>query len=150
MSYLHIAALAALLAAGWALDHMHGSNARQADQITSLRQANAQRDELIATQAKALEDRQAMSQAFAQVSTATHHLQQQLDRQGDQLAAGLEDLKRNDPASRDYLLGAVPAAVGMRHARPETTDPAAYREAAANVPRADPVPAARSPSHSDE
>lgn len=150
MSYVYVAAAVVMLVLSAAVTHLRGANALQAEQIANLNQAAAQRDELITTQAQALEDRQAMTEAFAQVSAATHHLQQQLDRQVDQLAAGLEDLKRNDPVSRDYLLGAVPAAIGMRHARPETTDPAAYREAAANVPRTDPVPPARSPSHSGE
>lgn len=149
VSPLSVAALAVALLAGWAgysWEEMRGSNARQADRIAVLELSAKGHAELIDAQAKALADRQAMTKALDQVTATTARLGQQLDRQGEQLAAGLEELKRDDPEAREYLRGAVPAAVGMRHARPETTDPAAYREGAPGVRLADPVPTARPPS----
>ncbi len=140
---LLLAALVALLLAGWAIDRTTSANARQADRIVTLERDATRAAELVELQAAALADSQAVQGELMRIGTATRQLQQSLNIQTARLGAGLEELKRNDQATRDYLLGAVPAAVGMRHARPETTDPLEYRRAAAGV-RADAVPPAGS------
>jgi hypothetical protein len=140
---LLVAALVALLLAGWAIDRTVSENARQADRIATLEDDASRDGELITLQASALTNSQALQGELNRIGTATRQLEQTLTIQTARLDAGLDELKRNDQATRDYLLAAVPAAVGMRHARPETTDPIAYRQAAAGV-RADPVPAAGS------
>jgi hypothetical protein len=142
---LHVAALVALIGALWAVDHTQGENTRQADRITSLESTATHDAAVIEQQAKALANQQGLAEALGKIGAETAQLRRRLDQQADALTAGLEELKRSDPDARDYLLGPVPAAVGMRHARPETTDVGAYRDAAGRVPRASVVPVAGPP-----
>jgi hypothetical protein len=72
--------------------------------------------------------------------------QQLIDLQAGVLAeqqrqiGAVEELKRHDRETADYLRAAVPAALGRLYQRPETTDPAAYR--GPDPLPADPVPPA--------
>jgi uncharacterized coiled-coil protein SlyX len=139
---LHVVALVVLIGALWAIDHTQGENAWQADRIASLESTATHDAAVIEQQAEALANQQALATQVGQIGAATARLQRRLDQQADAMTAGLEELKRTDPDARDYLLSPVPAAVGMRHARPETTDVGAYRDAAGRVPRAGVMPAA--------
>lgn len=144
MGYLHAAVFVGFFLLTILAGYKHLEGARQADQIRVFERDAERTAELVTLQANALANGQALQGELLRIGTATRQLQQTLNIQTARLDASLDELKRNDQATRDYLLGAVPAAVGMRHARPETTDPAAYRQAAAGV-RADPVPPAGPP-----
>lgn len=139
---LAVLVVGALGAAIWTLDHARGVNALQAEVITGLQAEAARTAAIIEQQAEALARQQETAKALGKIGADMAQLSSLLDQQGDTLAAGLEELKRNDPDAREYLRSPVPAAVGMRHARPETTDIGAYRASAGGVPRADAVPAA--------
>ncbi|OPE26862.1 hypothetical protein APB19_31065, partial [Pseudomonas aeruginosa] len=80
----------------------------------------------------------------AEIERQTRQLGQALEVQGTRHAAALRELKENDQAVRDWLRAGIPAVLGRMYARPETTDPSAYR-AAGQVP-ADAVSATRSPA----
>lgn len=56
----------------------------------------------------------------------------------------LQELRRNDQETRDWLAGTGPAALGRLYARPETTDPSEYH--AAPSLSADALSAAGSPA----
>lgn len=142
VDWLAVLVVGALGAAIWALDHARGVNALQAQQIATLEAEATRTNAIVEQQAEALARQQETAKALGKIGADMAQLSSLLDQQGDTLAAGLEELKRNDPDAREYLRGAVPAAVGMRHARPETTDIGAYRASAGSVPRPDAVPAA--------
>jgi hypothetical protein len=78
-----------------------------------------------------LENRTQLQKRLAEISRATQQLSSALDGQTALINRNLSEIKRNDKAVFDYLRGAVPVALGMRYARPETTDPAQWRAAAA-------------------
>ena len=100
----------------------------------------ADRAEQRATSAEQqLAAQQAQAERLSAVERQMRELGQTVTRHTAQQRAAFEELKRNDQAVADYLRAAVPAALGRLYARPETTDPAAYRSPA--LP-ADPVPPA--------
>ena len=80
-----------------------------------------------------LESRAELQKQLAEIGRTTQLLNDTLDGQTALINRNLAELKRNDKAIADYLGGLVPVALGMRYARPETTDPAAYRAAASSV-----------------
>lgn len=142
LSPLHVLALVALIGAAWAIDRTTQDNRNKADQIAEL-QRDASRDAgVIESQAAALGDLEELREQVRTIGAESRQLRTVLDAQAAQLRAGLEELKRDDQEARDYLASPVPAAVGLRYARPATADPAAYRAAAAGV-RPGAVPAAR-------
>jgi hypothetical protein len=102
---------------------------------------------VITLQAKALADQEAMQTELLAISTQTRKTQQAIDGQTAQLRRDLQELK-SDETVRLYLGGLVPAAVGLRYERPETTDPATWRAGAGL--RTGAVPAARPPATADE
>lgn len=77
------------------------------------------------------------------IERGTQQLRTAVQGQGEQINRNLLELKRNDKAVADYLALPVPAALGVRYARSASTDPAAWRAAAAAGVRLDPVPVAR-------
>jgi hypothetical protein len=83
--------------------------------------------------ARELADRAELQQQLTEIGRATQALNSTLDGQTALINRNLSELKRNDKAITDYLGGLVPVALGLRYARPETTDPAAYRAAASGV-----------------
>lgn len=83
--------------------------------------------------ARELAERAELQQQLADIGRATQALNSTLDGQTALINRNLAELKRNDKAITDYLGGLVPAALGLRYARPETTDPAAYRASASSV-----------------
>ena len=85
---------------------------------------------------------------LAAIERGTQQLRTTVQGQGEQINRNLLELKRNDKAVADYLALPVPAALGVRYARPASTDPAAWRAAAAAGVRPDSVPAAGAPGGS--
>ncbi|MCI8212594.1 hypothetical protein AUC61_23975 [Pseudomonas sp. S25] len=104
----------------------------------------AQRNEALAEQgrtlAAALSGQEALRAALTDISRQTRKTQSALDGQTAQLNRDLAELKRTDEQTNAYLSGLVPAALGLRYIRPDTTDPVAYRAGGIGV-RADAVPA---------
>lgn len=80
------------------------------------------------------------------IERGTQQLRTAVQGQGEQINRNLLELKRNDKAVADYLALPVPAALGVRYARPASTDPVAWRTSAAAGVQPDPVPAASPPS----
>lgn len=129
ISTLQVSALAALLLAAGGLFYQHEQNARQADTIATLKR-DADRDQgLIKSQGDALSSIQLLQRDVAAISSATRATQQALDAQSSVMGNALKELKRNDQAVRDYLNSPVPAAIGLRWKRAESTDPLTYRPA---------------------
>jgi hypothetical protein len=117
----------------WSLDHAQMARdaaLTKADELVQDNDALVAHNEVLAS---ALADRAALQEQLTQVSRATQRLNTTLDTQSSLINRNLEELKRNDKAISDYLRQPVPTAIGMRYARPETTDPAAYRAGAASV-----------------
>ena len=92
--------------------------------------------------ARELSYRAELQQQLADIGRATQALHSTLDGQTALINRNLAELK-HDKTIADYLGSPVPTAVGLRYARPETIDPAAYRAGAASVqPGAVPSPGA--------
>lgn len=87
----------------------------------------AKEQELTAMQALVLEGQQREIDRAADIDRGIKLLEQTITQQGRQQSRAIEELKRNDETIADYLRTAVPAALGLLYARPDTTDPAAYR-----------------------
>lgn len=141
---------AALAAAGaavtwWGLSpriDMQARRAAAAEQGMADAQALAERQQAV------LEQHQTTLDRIAEVDRQIQALAQTIRRNQAASAAALEELKRNDKTVADYLATAVPAALGRLYARPETTDPGAYRAGSAVQPG--PVPATRQGAAGDD
>lgn len=96
---------------------------------------------MIELQAGVLAQQQHQLGQLADVDRRIQQLGQTINRNQAVQSAALEELKRNDQAVAVYLSDAVPGDLGQLYARPETTDPAAYRGTHGVQPGA--VPAAR-------
>lgn len=101
--------------------------AQQAERADRAEQRATTAEQQIAAQ-------QAQAERLTAIETQMRQLGQTVTRNAAAQSAALEELKRNDQETADYLAAAVPAALGRLYQRPETTDPAAYR-------RPDPLPA---------
>lgn len=130
--------IVALVAMGmmWRMD-------RLSLQVTAERERD-RNQQMIDLQAGVLAEQQRQLGRVAEIERQTRQLGQALEVQGARHAAALRELKENDQAVRDWLRAGIPAGLGRMYARPETTDPSAYR-AAGQVP-ADAVSATRSPA----
>lgn len=97
---------------------------------TRLTEANEglakQRDAL----SKALGDQASLRSVLDKIDRQTRSINFVLDGQTAQLNRNLAELKRTDEKTNAYLAELVPVALGLRYARPETTDPIAYRAGA--------------------
>ena len=137
----------ALVLALWAADHYRQKeNAAQEKvaKLTSSVEALTAHNELLA---QALNDRTLVQEQLAQVSQATRQMNNTMATQSAQINRNFDELKRNDQAIADYFRLPVPTALGVRYERPETTDPVAYRAAAANLRKPGAVsPAGASPA----
>ena len=92
---------------------------------------------MIETQARVLEGNQRMLGELSAIRAGMVALGQTVNQNQREQSAALEELKRHDKTVADYLGLPVPADLGVLYARPETTDPAAYR--AGSAVRPDPV-----------
>jgi len=87
----------------------------------------AKEQELTKMQALVLEGQQREIDRAADIDRGIKRLQQTITQQGRRQDRAIEELKRNDQTILDYFALPVPADVGVLYARPDTTDPAAYR-----------------------
>ena len=107
----------------WFADHALQANVRYAEANEGLA---AQRDGLL----DALRDMGDVRTALSNIERNTRAINSTLDGQTAQLNRNLAELKRTDEKTNAYLAELVPVALGLRYARPETTDPIAYRAGA--------------------
>ncbi|HHX7080277.1 TPA: hypothetical protein ACVGON_005244 [Pseudomonas aeruginosa] len=115
------------------MDHLaqdRKAEQRRAEAAETERDRNQQ---MIDLQAGVLAEQQRQLGRVAEIERQTRQLGQALEVQGARHAAALRELKENDQAVRDWLRAGIPAGLGRMYARPETTDPSAYR-AAGQVP----------------
>lgn len=122
------AALVALLLAMWALDHQRAELAAANSSLHALESDASRNLTLIEQQQGALADMTALHEEVATINRRTRAIQAELSAQDERRAQQLKELARNDPDVAAYLARPVPVAVGLRHARTETTDPRAWRE----------------------
>ena len=122
LALLLLAAGAAL--AWWGLAPRVDHQAARADRAE---QMAADRQQLIDLQAGVLAEQQRQIGAVTDIERRMRQLAQDVTRNADEQSRAIEDLKRHDRETADYLRAAVPAALGRLYQRPETTDPAAYR-----------------------
>ena len=71
-----------------------------------------------------------MREALDKIDHQTRSINTVLDGQAAQLNRSLAELRRTDEKTNAYLAALIPGALGLRYARPETTDPVAYRAGA--------------------
>lgn len=126
----------------WAADHYRQSENAATQEMATL---SSKVDTLTAHNellVQALNDRTLVQEQLAQVGQATRLLNNTLATQSVQINRNFDELKRNDKETADYLRQSVPTALGLRYARPATTDPVAYRAAATGLRESGAVPAA--------
>lgn len=121
----------------WFADHARQNSER----LTGENEGMAR--ELIAL-ATALDSQAILRESLDKIDRQTLAITNALDGQTAQLNRNLVEMKRTDEKARAYLAELIPAALGLRYARPETTDPVAYRAGAVVQPGA--VPASGSPA----
>lgn len=117
----------------WTADHYRQSSV----------QANAAYTDLVAERdglADLLHSQLVLRESIDKIDRQTRTITAALDGQTAQLNRNMAELKRTDEKSRAYLAELIPAALGVRYARPATTDPVAWRAGAVVQPGA--VPAA--------
>lgn len=112
-----------VVSALWRADHAM----QESDRLVELNHGLAR--ELYAMTA-ALDSQTVLREALDKIDLHTQSANVALARQTAQMNRNLEELKRTNEEVRTYLGSPVPAAIGVRHARPETTDPVAYRAGA--------------------
>ncbi|MSU98456.1 hypothetical protein EB795_31830 [Pseudomonas mandelii] len=119
----------------WFADHALQNNVRLTEVNTGLaKQADAL--------AGALANQVVLRERLDKIDRQTRSINSTLDGQTAQLNQSLAELKRTDEKITAYLAAPIPGALGLRYARPETTDPIAWRASAVVQPGA--VPAAGS------
>ncbi|GGC87570.1 hypothetical protein GCM10007418_04160 [Halopseudomonas salina] len=99
----------------------------------------AKEKELTEVQALVLEGQQREIDRAADIDRSIKLLEQTITRQATRQERAIQELKRNDQTIMDYLAEPVPADLGMLYARPDTTDPTAYRAAQPVQPGAVPA-----------
>lgn len=113
----------------WFADH-----AMQANVL--LTEANEGLAQQRAALAKALGDQASLRSVLDKIDRQTRSTNTVLAGQTAQLNRNLAELKRTDEKTNAYLAELVPVALGLRYARPETSDPVAYRAGAVVQPGA--------------
>lgn len=108
----------------WGLSPRIDLQAQRADRA-ELSLADAQR--MVELQAGVLTEQQRQIGQVTELDRQMRELTRDIHQSAAAQAAAIEDLKRHDQAVADYLRNPVPAALGRLYARPETTDPRAYR-----------------------
>lgn len=115
----------------WFADHALQNNLRYAE---ANEQLAGERDGLL----DALRDMGDVRRALTDIDRNTRAINSTLDGQAAQLNRNLDELKRTDEKTNAYLAELIPAALGLRYQRPETTDPVAWRAGAIVQPGAVP------------
>ena len=117
----------------WVADHSYQVKEQAMQANAGFVEQNAALLSHINELAVTLRDQAALRVVLAQIETRTRATQSTLEGQTVQLNRSLAELKRTDEKTNAYLADLIPGALGVRYARPETTDPVAYRAAAAVV-----------------
>ena len=128
----------------WSADH---SRQTKNAALTSVETLTIERDRLADHNRElsgALANQATLQGQLTEISRVTQQLNLDLGKQSGLINRNFEEQKRNDKQIADYLGGAVPAGLGLRYARPQTTDPLAYRAGAASM-LPGPVPATGAP-----
>ncbi|WP_263146031.1 hypothetical protein [Pseudomonas sp. RIT-PI-AD] len=126
----------------WRADHLDSERAFEQRRAELAEHQRDEKQGLIDLQGGVLAEQQRQLGMLTDIDMTTRQLSMTLTRQGADHARAIEELKRNDQVVADYLRGVVPAALGVRYARRETTDPAIYRGGPAGPVPADPLPPA--------
>lgn len=121
----------------WTADHYRQSSDRVSAAYADLA---AERDGLV----DLLRGQVVLRESLDKIDRQTRAITSALDGQTAQLNRNLVEMKRTDEKARAYLAELIPVALGLRYARPETTDPVAYRAGAVVQPGA--VPASGPPA----
>lgn len=124
-------ALAGLVSMGslWFADHAMQESAR----VVELNRGLARE---LYGMTSALESQAFLREALDKIDRQTRSINAVLDGQAAQLNRSLAELRRTDEKTNAYLAALIPGALGLRYARPETTDPIAYRAGAVLQPGA--------------
>lgn len=129
----------------WRADHLDSERAFEQRRAELAEQQRDEKQGLIDLQGGVLAEQQRQLALLGDIDVTTRQLGLTLTRQGAAQARAIEELKRHDQAIADYLRLPVPAALGLRYARGETTDPARYRDGAGGPVPTDAMPAAGAP-----
>lgn len=136
------------LAAVGLINYQRIENNAQAATIDLLKKGADEDAATIASQADALGGIKQLHQQVADLNTKSLAAMLAIGADTAALSADLQELKRHDQTVADYLLGAVPAAVGVRWQRAASSDPDTYRQAGGAMPaNAVPTPRARVDPH---
>lgn len=114
----------------WAVDHATQLNKLAVSQNAELRKSVQVSEANNQVLKRALLNREALLVVLGQIEARTRSINTVLDGQTVQLNRSLTELKRNDEKTNVYLAGLIPGPLGLRYARPDTTDPVAYRAGA--------------------
>lgn len=139
-----VAALVVVLAL-WRADHSDQARAAAEQRSVSHSADKVRLLEHNKQLADALASRDELQAMLSRIDRNGQQLQVTVTGQTALINRNLTELKRRDQESAKYLAWPVPAALGLRYARPATTDPVAYRAAATGV-QSGPVPAASTAS----
>lgn len=131
------AGLSVVVSALWFADHWRQESVR-AD--AAYADVAASRDEVV----EVLRGQLVLRESLDKIDRQTLAITNALDGQTAQLNRNLVEMKRTDEKARAYLAELIPVALGLRYARPETTDPVAYRAGAVVQPGV--VPASGPPA----
>lgn len=114
----------------WAVDRVSQINKLAMSQNADLRKSVEVSEANNQVLKRALLNREALLVVLTQIDARTRSINTVLDGQTVQLNRSLTELKRNDEKTNAYLAGLIPGPLGLRYARPDTTDPVAYRTGA--------------------
>lgn len=114
----------------WLVDHTTQLNKLAMSQNADLRKSVEVSEANNQILKRALLNREATLKVLGLIHERTRSINTALAGQTAQLNRSLTELKRNDEKTNTYLAGLVPGPLGLRYARPDTTDPVAYRAGA--------------------
>lgn len=144
--YGWIAFLFAGLLSFWQWDHGSLSAAALAQQRDASQAKVASLEGTNKTLSQALLDRAELEATLNDIRVEARKTRAALDGQTSQMRQDITELKRTDADVKAYLSGSVPAALGLRYARPSTVDPVAWRSGSTQGLRSGAVPATGPPS----
>lgn len=142
-NYLIAAVVAALIALAWLADRQGLEGELVQKDLDHAAELSKRDAAVIQGQTKVLEQYGALVAGLSQIDAKASGLAVTLKTQGAERRAEYLELLSNDPVVSSWESSPLPAAVGLRYARPATTDPAEWRAARRGVP-AGGVPAAGS------
>lgn len=142
MSKIYAALLALVLCAVPSLlywNSLHRIETRD-NEITALKITNQSQQEALAREVDWSQNRENVIKSLLLIGEDVKKVQDQIKAQDKANRAALKELIANDKEVRDYMSQPVPAALGLRYARPATTDPTKYGPSGSVHPDSMPVP----------